>query len=272
MGMRHFSAWFHSPEDLGARCARRAHLFCFPFAGASPSAYHTFCKAMPADIMPFVARSPWRDSQRLVPGSAGIPQIVEQLTTAILPVLPERPTIFWGHSMGALVAFELARVLSTRNVPRLLIVSGHRAPHLPRTKPPKPIDALSHEEFIEVLKDYGGTPQAVLESRELLDIFLPRLRADLSVLENYNYVAADKLGCDILCINGSSDHVVDAAGARAWSEHTSGKFRCEVLPGGHFFANESRTATVGRISAAIGEVLLAGRTAARVEARGERRC
>jgi surfactin synthase thioesterase subunit len=253
--MAQFETWFHAPEDYSARSGRSVTLFCFPFAGAGPSAYHAFCKALPRHIMPFVARLPGRPSARRELAGAGIVAIAAQLSTAILPVLSERPAIFWGHSMGSLVAFELARALGARMAPQLLIVSGHRAPHLPRRGRQIAMEKLGDAEVIEVLREYGGTPTAVLESPELLSVFLPLVRADLLALDNYRYLEGQKLDCDILCLNGASDRQINRECADAWREQTTGSFDCELLPGGHFFLSESRVAAVRRISEAIYHVI-----------------
>lgn len=253
--MDNFATWFYSPEDLRARFGRSANLFCFPFAGAGSWTYHSLCKAFPSYLMPFAARLPGRETSRLSPPITDIREIVGHLSTAILPVLDERPAIFWGHSMGALIGFELARALRSRGAPKLLVVSGRGAPQIPLRRRPVPIEHLSDEEFIQVFREYDGTPQAVLEDRDVLNLFLPQLRADFAALESYTYLQGERLDCDILCLNGESDSMISRASAQAWGDQTSGEFCCEWLPGGHFFINDEQTITVRRISDAITSVL-----------------
>lgn len=243
--MRSFTRSFHAPWDISTRSSQCNYLFCFPFAGASPAAYYALFKALPRDIMPFVACQP-ED-----PKAADLPSLARSWSEALVPIIAERPAVFWGHSMGALSAFEVCRALPLSIAPRLLIVSGHVAPHLPRQRRSVSLDKINDSEFIKMLKDYGGTPPAVLESTELLRLFLPRLRADLMLLQSYQYTPGPLLNCDILALNGDRDHLVRPEGALAWREHTTGAFRDLTVSGSHFFLHENRTEVVQKLSEAV---------------------
>lgn len=245
-----FQDWFFALGVANTSLNRPANLFCFPFAGAGPSNYHALCKSFSAELTPFVARLPGREGRRNIPAFTDVHAIADALAAAISPVAAEHPAVFWGHSMGALVAFELTRRLPKASQPRLLVLSGHQAPQLARTRRSIRIEELSDERFVDLVKAYGGTPPVVFENRELLDIFLPQLRADLTALENYSYQTGPPLACDLLCLNGTTDHLVGRGGADAWEHQTAGRFDTQLIPGGHFFLNESRDQTVEAILAA----------------------
>ncbi|MCW7538532.1 alpha/beta fold hydrolase [Aquabacterium sp. A7-Y] len=256
MSTIHFNQWFHALLDRPASAAPTAQLFCFPYAGAGPSSYHAFCKALPAHILPFVARLPGRETTRHLPALTDLHDIVTQLARAIRPALDRQPVFFWGHSMGALVAFEVARLLGPQLGPRRLIVSGHKAPQMPLRPRPVPVTEMNDAQFIDLLQSYGGMPQAVLDNPEVLQLLLPQLKADFMALDRYRYVPGERLECGILCVNGESDRLVAEPQALAWREQTRGGFGCKWLPGAHFFINESRPALVRIIDETIAEELV----------------
>jgi surfactin synthase thioesterase subunit len=242
-----FRQWFHSPAEERIDSGVTAKLFCFPYAGGAPSAYHGFCRAMPAHVLPYIARLPGREETWRRPALTDVRDIIRELARAIRPALGAEPVFFWGHSMGALVAFEMARLLK----PHKLIVSGIVAPQSPRSPRQVPVAELSDERFIRLLQSYEGIPQVILENPDLLSRLLPQLRADFMALDSYVYTDGAQLDCDIVCVNGESDRLIDRDQMLAWGEQTTGGFSCEWLPGGHFFINESRSAMVGLIAKAI---------------------
>jgi medium-chain acyl-[acyl-carrier-protein] hydrolase len=146
-----------------------------------------------------------------------------------------RPVVLYGHSMGALLAFELARALEARGrrVARL-VVSGRRAPHLPEKRP---LHVLPEAALVAELRRFGGTPEVVLQDRELLSALLPAVRADLAVTETYVYPGGPKLAAPISAFGGSADPAADEAEIAAWGERTSGAFEHAILAGGHFFVS-----------------------------------
>nr|AFB69885.1 microcystin synthetase-associated thioesterase [uncultured bacterium] len=173
--------------------------------------------------------------------------LVEAVADAIRPYV-DVPFALFGHSLGAALAFELARVLDVE--PIHLFVSARRAPHLPERTPP--IAHLPSAEFIRsVQQRYAGIPQAVLDSPDLLDLLLFRLRADFEVLENYRHLTGAPLGCPISAFGGRDDLTVTAAELAGWSEHTSAGLRTRTLAGPHLFLQDQRQA----ILAAVGEDL-----------------
>jgi medium-chain acyl-[acyl-carrier-protein] hydrolase len=155
------------------------------------------------------------------------------------------PFAFFGHSMGALVAFELARELRRRAWPgpMRLAVSGHQAPHRPDPDPP--VAHLPDAEFIEEMRTrYDGIPDEVLAEQELLKLVLPALRADVLVIESYVYASEPPLDCPLSCFGGEEDRQVRREDFEAWREQTRGPFRLRTFPGGHFFVDSARGAVL----------------------------
>ena len=160
--------------------------------------------------------------------------MVRQLAEALRPQL-DKPFAFFGHSMGALLAFELARSLqeSERLAPLHLFVAGLNAPQLPRKL--DYLAGLDGEELVAELKRLKGTPEAVLQLGALMELLLPALKADFTLCARYMYRPADPLPCPITAIGGRQDPYTDLPGLEAWREQTRGAFAVRMVPGDHFF-------------------------------------
>jgi medium-chain acyl-[acyl-carrier-protein] hydrolase len=151
----------------------------------------------------------------------------------------DRPFAFFGHSLGALVAFEVARNLRARGiVPERLFVSGNIAPGIPDPAPP--IHQLSEADFLQELQDLNGMPQAVLDSKELLEIILPVVRSDFAVLETYEYEPQPPLDCPITAFGGIQDPRTSKSGLEAWCIQTNKAFDLLMVEGDHFFIDTAR--------------------------------
>jgi medium-chain acyl-[acyl-carrier-protein] hydrolase len=164
--------------------------------------------------------------------------LIAALADAIQPHLAE-PFAFFGHSMGAAVAFELARELRRRSQPGpfCMMVSAARAPQfrLNHVPGPEPSDA----ELIEGLRSLQGAPVEVLENRELMQLLLPALRADTSLYRNYIYAPEPPLACPIRAFGGADDPSIRPEHLEAWREQTSSSFDMRLFPGGHFFFRQN---------------------------------
>jgi medium-chain acyl-[acyl-carrier-protein] hydrolase len=162
------------------------------------------------------------------------------LVEALRPHL-NMPLAFFGHSMGALLSFEIARQLrrDRDRGPLHLFVSGHRAPQLPNPDPH--IHALPEPEFIEELRRFSGTPEIVLQQAELMELLLPALRADFSMTETYVYSAEEPLDAGITAFGGGQDPKVRPDELLPWREQTRSSFTIRVFPGDHFFLLSART-------------------------------
>jgi surfactin synthase thioesterase subunit len=228
------NSWLLSyPEDKD-----KIRLFCLPYAGGGASIYRGWVKAFPDDVGIYPIQLPGRENRITEPPLYEMRELVEGISEAILPYL-RRPFILFGHSIGARIAFELARNLREKwdIRPCCLIVSGSRAPHISE---PKPLHHLPDDEFIMELRRFSGTPEAILQSRELMEIFIPTLRADFTVDETYVYSAAAPIECPISVFGGTEDTETNREELGAWACHTSGDFTLEMIEGGHFFLQTGR--------------------------------
>jgi medium-chain acyl-[acyl-carrier-protein] hydrolase len=158
------------------------------------------------------------------------------------------PFALFGHSLGALVSFELARQLRKLGLPDLvhLFVSGHRAPQIPRPGP------LTHQwpdaEFVAELRRLNGTPEEVLQHAELMALLLPVLRADFAIIETYSGSDEEALDCPISAFGGLQDSEASYDEVAAWREQTRGLFKVRMLPGDHFFLHSARAQILRAIS------------------------
>jgi medium-chain acyl-[acyl-carrier-protein] hydrolase len=230
------ASWFSSPQP---NSRARLRLFCFPYAGGGAVIYRAWPELLPSEIEISAAQLPGRGNRiREAPYTALSP-LVQATSESILPHL-DRPFAFFGHSMGAMIAFELARHLRASGSPQPvhLFVSGRRAPQIPRA-PRVRFDA-PEPEFLAELRDLEGTPPEVLDHPELMQLMLPLLRADFSVVHTYAYAPAPPLGCPITAIGGLQDEEANRAQLEAWREQTNAAFKVRMLQGGHFFLHHER--------------------------------
>jgi medium-chain acyl-[acyl-carrier-protein] hydrolase len=219
----------------------RLRLFCFPFAGGGATAFRPWAHELSPTIEVCPVQPPGRESRFREPAFASMTALVMALADALRTHF-ERPFAFYGYSMGAIVAFELARELRRRGtgLPTRLIVSGRGAPHLPSRH--VQMHALSDDEFRAELRRLRGTPAAVLDNDELMQMVLPTLRADFTAHETYVLADGPPLDCPILAIGGADDDLAPPADLDAWREHTTARFETHILPGDHFFLQTHRPA------------------------------
>jgi len=229
----------------------KLRLLCFPYAGGGTSMFWNWS----AHFSPFVeicaVRLPGRETRYQEPAFTDMDLLIEALIDPLLPVL-DKPFVFFGHSMGALVSFELARFLRKRYglTPKQLLVSARRAPQIPHQTPP--LFNLPEPDFLEEIRRFNGIPSTILEDRELMQLFLPTLRADFSVLETYQYVSEKLLDCPINVFGGLQDTQVTVEELEAWQEQTLGDFSLQMFPGDHFFLN---TASQKKLLESISSIL-----------------
>jgi medium-chain acyl-[acyl-carrier-protein] hydrolase len=223
-------------------------LWCLPFAGGGASAWNPW-NARLAGVAEIAAlRPPGRESRLREPPAGQWAPLVEHLLREMEPHLGRRYALA-GHSLGAMLAFELARLARARGLPEpaALIVSGARAPDAPRREPD--LHALPDGEFIEELdRRYQGIPPGVRSEPELLALLLPVMRADLTVFETYAHAPGAPLAIPVLAMSGESDPHVSRAEALAWGEHTTGRFEAEFFPGGHFFIQSQLGPATARVA------------------------
>jgi surfactin synthase thioesterase subunit len=182
---------------------------------------------------------PGRDARLSEQAFDDLPALTHALADGILPWLSrdQRGYVVFGHSMGALVGFELVRELRRRGerLPDVLVVSGRPAPQLPYAADRRRLDELDEDELIAHLRRRGGTPEELLSDREALRIFEPTLRRDLALVEDYVYRPEPPLPLPLLGYRGRSDPDVRAATVDAWRAQTESGFRRRDFAGGHFY-------------------------------------
>jgi len=214
------------------RPSASTRLFCFPHAGASAAAYHRWADALPESIELHAAELPGRAS-RLT--DRAISEF-EPLIDAILPDLLQRADrrfAFFGHSMGALIAFELARRLQREGhaTPATVFVSGQNAPHLPAGER---MSEWPDPQLAAEIARLNGTADGVLQNKAFQSHFLSVIRADLRLVEGYAYRPDPLLRCALVVFAGTDDPHVSEEGADSWQQHTSAAAIVRKRAGGHF--------------------------------------
>lgn len=233
------------------RAAPQARLFCFSCAGMGASLYRAWPAHLPLELDVCAIQTPGRENRLREAPLSNISQIVETLLPALLPEL-DLPFAFFGHSMGALIAYETARALhdSGGPVPRHLFVSARRPPHVPGTE--TPISDLSNAEFlVEVQRRYGGIPKEILAEPEILALLLPAMRADFKALETHRPEARAAVSFGITAFGGSADALTPRQHLDVWRAETSAEFSVRVFAGDHFYLNPERAALLRDVSATL---------------------
>ena len=183
---------------------------------------------------------PGRESRVTEEPFTQLAPMLEALSEAIKPYC-EIPFAFFGHCMGALIAFELARRLNDRQQVLLqnLFVAGCRAPQLPRSE--QAIHELPEPDFVAKLRELNQVPELVLQDEELLSLFMPVLRADFSVWDTYAYSDGKVLDCPISVFGGTQDRKLMLEALQPWRDQTRSAVTSRMLPGDHFFVHSSRS-------------------------------
>lgn len=241
------ASWLVRPRDTAPK---RPVLICLPYAGGSTTAFRSWDAALAEGIELWGVQLPGRGTRVAEPPYTRLRPLVGALAQALQPAT-DRPYALFGHSMGALLAYEVAVALRAdgRPQPRRLIVSGHRAPHLPA--PRTPIHQLDDRAFLEEVGQLDGLPTEVLADAELRELILPALRADFEVCETYEPHPEPPLDADILAVGGVDDELVPETDLAAWAAYTRGEFALERFAGGHFFLETERAAVLARVAQAV---------------------
>jgi surfactin synthase thioesterase subunit len=226
----HRDAWtVGETEDTRAH----ARLFCFPYAGVGASVFDGWAAALSPDIAVTAIQLPGRERRLREPLLSSMADVTDRLVE-VLPPLLDRPYAFFGHSMGARIACALAHRLRAE---------GHREPvRLFASGSPGPASRIpvggadaSDEGLVAWLRQLGGTPDEVLENRDLLDLLLPMIRADVGIVRSWVDTPRQPLDCPIRAFVGTGDGYATPSRVRAWSAETSSLFALTVVPGGHIF-------------------------------------
>jgi surfactin synthase thioesterase subunit len=240
-------------ENATALWIRRYHpapsapvrLICFPHAGGSASYFHPLSARFSPEVDVAALQYPGRQDRRHEPCLTDIGELADRITAEIAAD-GGGPTVFFGHSMGAVLAFETIRRLERRDGPgrRALVVSGRRGPatHREETVAEETDDGLIRE-----IKKLDGTDSSLLADDDILRMALPSLRGDYQAIESYRCPDDRAIQAPITALTGDADPRTTVAEAAAWCAHTRGSFRLKVFPGGHFFLQDHQ----GGVSAEI---------------------
>ncbi len=223
--------WFPNISQSGDA---RLRLFCFPYAGGGVSVFRTWQSRMPAGVAVVPVRLPGRESRAAETPIDRIDVMADAVSAAIEPHL-DRPYALFGHSLGAMICFELTRRLRDegRPLPLALLVAGARAPQFRRDPMPGPVPG--DDEFLREIRSLEGVPPEVLDNEELLRYLLPALKADSLLGRRYVYQDDDPLPVPIRAYMGADDPRLPADVIAAWRQQTTVSFAIHQFPGGHFF-------------------------------------
>lgn len=214
-------------------------LICFHYGGGSSVSFYPWKDMILPNIELLAINLPGRGSSINEPLLDDIEDVTNVMLAHIKHYM-DKPLVFFGHSLGALISFELAKALKEQQLkqPMHLILSGCMAPQnlYKRNK----ISKFNNKEFIEILKIYNGISQEVLSDPSLMELFLPIIRTDISIIDNYKYRGNDPLDCDITTIGGREDPTVLLEDIYSWKSHTTKKYTHHTLVGDHFFIRSHR--------------------------------
>nr|UHJ79950.1 thioesterase [uncultured bacterium] len=239
-----YSKWFVIPVRNPTASVR---LFCFPYAGGTASVFTGWSRDLPPSVELVAVQLPGRANRMFEPAHTTMRAAVADLCPAMRTLI-DKPYVLLGHSLGSRIAFELARELRRRGerLPVHFISSGSRAPHL-RARD-RIIHPLPREAFMAELRDFNGTPPSVLENEELMDLYLPLLRADFELAETYSPDEEPPLDCFLSIFSGDRDKDIEESDLLAWRRHFANGGEITLFPEDHFFIDKLRQPVLARLN------------------------
>lgn len=237
--------WFRHYSPAGDAPRR---IVCFPHAGGSAPFYRPLAKRLCPGTEVLAVQYPGR-LDRYGESMVDDLHVLADVIHAALGALDEKPTVLFGHSMGAMVAFEVARRMEADGTarPSALFASSRRAP---ATSRPETFD-LSDDGLIAHLRRLGGTSPVLLEDKAALEPILRVMRNDYRAVQNYRYAPGPKLGCPIVALIGADDSRVTVPEARMWQSETDADFTLKAFPGGHFYLADRYTEVADEITGVL---------------------
>jgi medium-chain acyl-[acyl-carrier-protein] hydrolase len=232
-------------------------LFCLPHAGGSAGAFGTWRRWLPRQVRLTPVELPGHGTRLTEPLIADWQPLLDDLYRVIAGQI-DGPFAIFGHSLGALLAFETSRMLLRRAgvSPVLLVAAGRNGPSAPPSY--RPIHDLPDSPFLDALRRLGGVPDALLRNAELRQLFLPGVRTDLRLAERYARRPGPPLACPVLAFAGRRDVMTDHAGVLAWTRETTAGCDLVFVDGGHFFLQDDQFTTalgdrLARVAATAGD-------------------
>lgn len=235
----------------------RLRLFCFPFGGGGISAFSDWAALIPPGAELVVMELPGRGQRFGEPLMDDMSLIIDRMANEFIRYV-DKPCVFFGHSLGALLGFELMQTLRRRGVPlpKLFIAAGMRAP---QSEVEHRLYGLDDEAFLAALDNYNGTPKAILANRELMSLYLPIFRADFSLSESYQYRTSRPFSLPFMFMGGEDDHTVTEAECYGWQLHSELPMVQKFFPGDHFFLlNEGKAEVLGALGRSLRQVMADG--------------
>lgn len=231
------SRWFIRKIRVPSPACR---VFCFPYAGGSAAIYREWHAGLPNSAELLAVELPGRGAHFNVPPIPSLTRLVARLADTVAPLM-DAPTVFFGHSNGALMSYALALELLRRGLPapQRIVLSAKRPPHLDGGDP---VHDLPTPQFVEKLRTLNGTPPEILSNPELLDLFLPALRADFAISETYRHEACAPLPCRAVLMGSEDDADVSLSQLREWDRYFVDEPSLHVIEGDHFFVHSARDA------------------------------
>ncbi|MFE3828074.1 thioesterase II family protein [Streptomyces sp. NPDC059092] len=228
------SQWF---RRFHPRPDAEAALVCLPYAGGSASAYFSLSELLAEEVDVLSTQYPGRQNRFHEPCLESVRDLARGAFEVLDPLIAGRPFALLGHSMGAAVGFELARLLEREGpaAPLALFASGRRAPSIGGDRG---VRFLDDEGIVAELRSLEGTDGRILDEPELLRLLLPSVRADYIASETYDAGPGAIVGCDVVALAGDRDAHVGVDEVAEWRDHTTGTFGLKVFPGGHFFLTD----------------------------------
>lgn len=232
----------------------RLRLFCFPYAGGGAHIYRSWQAQLPSTVELCAVQLPGHGHRIRETAFNRMDSLVEAAAVSLLPHC-DKPFAFFGHSMGALISFELARMFRKKYgvQPLHLFVSGHRAPQI--KDPNESVHNLPDKELVEKLNGLNGTPREVLEHPELMQVVLPILRADFAICETYQYTNEPPLTSPIFAFGGTEDEEAGPEQLEGWRAQTVDNFSLQMVPGDHFFLHTAQTRLLAIMSPRLTELV-----------------
>lgn len=246
--------YYIRPREIKKSTAR---LIAFPYAGAGAVAYYPWASELPRDIELISLQYPGRGRLMDQKLCTNIHELVAEAYETVVTFSHE-PFFFFGHSMGALVAFEVVRSLRRygKTLPAALIVSGREPPQSPPS-PKNHVHDLPDDLFLAGLMRYGGIPTEILQSPDMMAFLLPLIRADMTALETWQYKPEKPLSIPIVALGGSEDKTVEMERIQYWRNHTTSFFESIIMSGDHFYFQNQLSTVIDAIDKVIRRSLAA---------------